>query len=375
MKNLKNIVCPKKKFPNDYNKIERKAIKAISDPKYKIVFFGSSVFKSLIYAGDIDLFQIVPLDKIINSMQYVIKNLLKTDFIMGDIKAGIKPEYSIFLDLLGKIDNGKIIGYKPELIRKIANENNIDDLKEAPLYYGLTINKWIDTYTKIHNLITLRWKPKDILNGYIIEDNKKYFLKDTIKARPDDALNKIDIYYMDNGRLIELTNVFLPSAPAVDNMIYGIKINLLTYLLPDKLNYLKALKRAYTASRMMPTLFYINDLNKITPILLSSINKFNTISTDLGVILDLAKADNKLTLKQFEYIIIHLENLINRINNMGFNVPNIINIINDAIDNIENKDLFVSLLKDAKNEVLKITNFNTKKYIKEYNINLNNFIP
>ena len=374
MKDLKKFVCAKKKFPSDYNEVQQKAIKTITDEKYKRIFFGSSVFKNLIYAGDIDLIQHIPINKIVSSMQYVINRVLKNNYIIGDIKAGVRPEYAVLIDYLGKIENGIIKNYKPELIKNFGIRNNINEIINPPSNYGLTINKWLELFNTIHNLITIRWRPKDILNGFIIDSGKKYYMEDTIRAKPDDALNKIDIYYMDNDRLVELTNIFTYKFPE-EGFVYGISLGFLNYLMPDKLNYLKALKRAYSISRIMPTIFRINDLNKIAPIMISRTNKFNTISTDLNLILDIIKVNDNLSKNHIEQIKTHLINLLNRIKIMGFDIPKINNLIIDALNNMNNKNNFQDLLKTAKNEVLKITNTLTKKYIKEYNINLNNFLP
>ena len=373
MKDLKKFVCPKKIFPTDYPKDIIKAIKDITNKNYNIRLFGSNVFKNLIYAGDVDLDQSMPINKIEKTMKDIIKNLLKKNYIIGDIKVGIKNEFTDLYYLLGTVHNGVIIGYNPKKIMEIAKLYSIEELYNIPLNYGLTLNKWLMVYDIIHNFLTLRWRPDDILNGYLIQDNNKYLLKDCIYKNWDISMCKIDSYFMYNNRLIEITNVLVPDIKIfnVDEALYNIKINLLTYLLPKKLNIAKALKRAYTITRVSTDIL---NLNKIAPFLISPVNYTSSLNTDVGVLLDILSVN---VIKPYQNIIImHLNNLLNKMNDFDlFDINKCIDLIKNAINNINDEEYFNDNLKQCKDILLKHINELAKVYINKYEINLNNFIP
>ena len=372
MKDLKKFVCTKKIYPKDYPNDIQQAVKDITYNNYDILFFGSSVFKYLFYAGDIDLLQKIPKNKISNSMKNVIKNLLNKGYIIGDIKAGYKPECEKFLNALGYVELGQIKNYNPDYISKYALKNGYDDLINPPKNYDITLNKWLEVYDKIHQYITLRWRPEDILKGYLIEDNNKYYLDDVIKKNKCNALNKIDIYVLHKNRLLEITNVFGSYTTEFgERAMYDIKINLLSYLTPTKFNLPKAIKRAYTLSRLNTNIVM---LNKISPFLISPINYLASFNTDISVVLDMLTV-NELT--PYKNIIkIHINNLIKKMSNCNYiNLNNFIIQLKDTLKYLNNKDNLVEKLKYIKQNLLNIINKLTCKYIKDYEINLNNFVP
>jgi len=367
---LKDFVCPKKHYPEDYPKEADVAIKTITISKYPIELFGSAVFKNLIYAGDIDIKQPMPITDIKSSMQKVIKQIHKKDYIIGDIKSGIKRKYSILLEALGNLHNGVIYNYKPDIIKKIANYHNLS-ISVIPPLNGIGVFDWVKLFDEIHQIITIRWTPDEILKGYKVDGNDKYILDECIKYCYNHALNKIDMYFILNDRIIEITNVFEPMHEDVniEDIIYGIKINMLHNLLPDNLNYAKALKRAYTIARLEDD---ASMLNKISPFLVGNINLIASVYTDFNVISDILGADNQL--RNIKDIILnHL--YVTKEKSKKLNDLSIVKVINDLIKNINNEESFIDMLGELKKYLKGIINSLTKTYIKEYSINLKSYVP
>lgn len=372
-KQLHNFVCPKKKYPTDYNEITKEAIKTITISKYDFLLFGSAVFKSLIYAGDVDIRQSVPIEKISIYMKQIIKKIIKKGYIIGDIKAGIKPQLIGLLKNLGIIKNGVIVGYCPELIKEIAEKNNI--VLKIPYPYGLKLNDWLNLYDQIHEIITIRWSPSEILKGYKIEDNIKYVLKDIVKSCYNVSLNKIDMYFMLDDRIIEITNVLEPEQKTfnIHVALYGIKLNMLKYLNAKTLNYPKALKRAYTIARITDNAVM---LNRIVPYLTSPINYIASLLTDINVIVDILESNTKLSTIESK-VLAHLNNLIERFN-LVYNLidaPYFIDSIKFIMSYSNEQDYFLEKLNIIKKELKNIVNEMTLEYIRKYQINLNMFVP
>ena len=124
-KELDKFVYTKKIYPLDYPPSLIKAVKTLSNPNYEVEFFGSSVFKSLYLAGDVDLRQNLPLNKIYSSMVSILKKIKDENYILGDIKAGLDPRFELLKDALGYVKYGRVTNYKPSLIRQIAQNYNL----------------------------------------------------------------------------------------------------------------------------------------------------------------------------------------------------------------------------------------------------------
>jgi len=365
---LKDFVCSKKKYPEDYEKETLKAIKIITSPYYDFVLFGSSVFKYLIYAGDIDILQPLPTKNIMVNMQSIINNIYMNKYIIGDIKAGIKNEYYGMYKSLGYIKNKNIYKYDYKYISKY---NNINNLNLVNLKVNPSLNDWLLLRDEIHKLITIRWTTDDILKGYKIEGTKMYDLETVIKNKNDASLNKIDMYYNDNDRLVEMTNVFLSNDESVDSnkFIYQIKLNMLNYLLDEYKNYAKALKRAYTIARMS------NDaimLKKISPFLVSHINLFASVNSDINVVLDILESGNDIyNIRSLIYN--HIKTILKKLKNLE--MIDIYNDLGKTLKLLNNQKLFISSLENVKKNVLLISNKLTNEYIIKNNIDLNKYIP
>ena len=367
--NLREVVCKKKIIPDDYPKDIYNAMVDISSPNYKMMRFGTSVYKHLIYASDIDLLQTIPVDKIMHEMQNVIRKLLSKGYIIGDIKAGIKNEHAILDNFVGSIRKGKLYGYSGEQIIRYAKTHNIKQLLNVPLNPNL--KEWLEVKREIHLFLTLRFRPQDILNGYLIQDGKRYNLVNTIMNnwKPPVSLDKIDIYIIVNGRIKELTNIYNLDFDVVFNL-QPIKLAIFENILLNN-NYPKALKRAYTVAREMGD---EEMLKKLTPFMVSKINCGITFLTDVKAVLTILEYNKMDTIKNV--ILMHLKCLIERMKDYEcFNIIPFVNMIKRAITNINNEKEFIKILEDFTTKISKIFNFYTIQYIKKMKINLYKYMP
>lgn len=367
-KELKRKVCARKKYPIDYPQNLRDAMETITDDKSPYILFGSSIFRNILFAGDIDIRQQMDMDKqrVDKILQTIIRRIMKRGYLIGDIKAGLNPRYAPFLDYLGMIKGCKIVGYSPAQIMDLARAEGIKNLMNIPSIYDITIPTWLKIYDIVHSIVTVRWDKEEILKGSkrINDDIDLIKLQDAVKFS---ELNKIDMYAFINGKFLEITNVFDQNPPRkVPEIVSDIKLNMLKYLMTD-INYSKALKRAYSAARLEGR---GDQLSKIVPYLTSNINLGSSCVTDLSVIEDILEHGNKLKNIKDE-MMSHLNFVISKLSNFyKANVDKEIKYIYDAIDNIDNQDIFLELINKAKKGLKEIINNLAHEYINNMGLNL-----
>jgi hypothetical protein len=283
-----------KKYPEEYNSELLEAIRIITVPKYEATLFGSSIFKALIYAGDIDIIQKnIPVSEHADLMQFIIKRILharevimRPNYFFGDIKVGRHPLYYPLEDYIGDVYNMKIVGYEPLKIMKLAKKYKLKELYNIPDNSTIDLKNWAELYKIIHNLATLRWKYTDILKGFLVVDKIQVKLSDAVK---NSKLTKIDMYFINGTRLMEITNVLVDKMPDMDEIRHGIKVNMLIYLKEDPPNYPKAIKRAYSVSRAEGN---TEMLEKLILFLKSNMNLLASVITDLSVIPVILETNN-----------------------------------------------------------------------------------
>lgn len=374
---LKSAICSKKIYPVDYQKDVIKAVENITIPSHDIIFFGSSLFRSLLYAGDIDLFQMVKGEEIESAMKSVIKKLIKEKYIIGDIKAGNHPIFEDFYKYLGKISGCRIVDYNPNGMYKMVHDLEIKGIKlKEPLSIvdanKITFKSWLKLFKEIHQLVTLRWTPDEILKGEK-EFMPHYFISlhvATTRASKDIeiALNKIDIYIWINNKFLEITNVFRDEEYR-SFYIENIKLNMMSYIFTDKPNYNKALKRAYSIGRIENNPI----IEKIYPFLNSNYNLLYSATTDLDVIKTILEFNEKISKDLEKKISITLDTVVNRLSyyyksNINKYVEEI-KMINKDIHKFNRLDL-IELLDDIISDLRNIVNHSAIQYMKDNNINL-----
>ena len=250
-----NIMKPKEVIAPYYKDI----LKLLSFNPSKTEILGSFALKSQLYTGDIDMFEVVsmPLVRIASLFQQKIKALLSNSSVyIGDIKLGVYNKLRI-IDETAFYMNNKAYRYdynqSIKRLEEVKPYLNANEYKQARSLLKKNPNEaQLGQIIKNLRFHIIRWKPKDILKGYVLlRDKHKYTLLEGLKSP---TLFKVDITHYHLGVFTEITIIY-----DLRN-IKGLKSNAMRYnvrgsLLNDiriflsKKEYFKVLKRRMSLLR------------------------------------------------------------------------------------------------------------------------------
>jgi hypothetical protein len=200
-----------KKLPENYSTEVAHIINRVSLGKKEVLVMGSAHLRSQQFASDYDLWENASAPNVgifAKRFQEVIRNLEKDPRIfIGDIKLGNKVEWRVIHEN-AYFDNDKLIGYNPtearENITKLLKDKVISK-KEYDDGMKLILDK--PDLLQLRNALKelryniLRWKPQDVLNGYLtLRNGEKYPLD---KALSDPALFKMDFFALLNDGIFQ----------------------------------------------------------------------------------------------------------------------------------------------------------------------------
>ena len=403
-----------KEFPTDYSLGEYEALEAITyDPtelgiielhyQDNVILYGSHIYRGNVLAGDIDIMQIIPLKDQAKALQWVFNNFLynpkleyplNSEMFLGDIKCGIVPKFKGLASYIGTYDNGKIKGYNYDAVKYAFSLST--DLADNKLTIPRKIQskadfiEYLKIYDLAHNLFTQRWKPEEIIQGYVLnEDGSKYTLNMAIY---DSQLTKYDCYMFVNNTYVEITNTLMKesdqSKKKINEFQNGVKLNMLIqYFVKD--NKLKALKRLYALMRMKKDIKMSLLLHDFTQ--RSLVGKYNQIINDLKVFMFIienysdgfATDPNETRIDMFQT---HMGTVVNLIIKMYNPYNKALEKINDDInDYISRSAVFVrgepNAVKNALDYCEKIIEYFSKlidrdctEFIKNNNINFQDYL-
>ena len=376
-----------------------------------VIIYGSSIYKGTArYASDTDAMEeVYEKDKniITKRFQEIVKNVLNNNkkekkdyenqFIFGDIKIGIDDRINIDI---GKIKDMKIIGFNQKKIisnlDKLKNKNIINDdeynlirslveninepllLDEKDLYllkqsnikkYKESLTKWLIIKNKIRDLEILRWKPSDIINGYLMHNNKKFLLKDCF----NNGMVKIDLIYFSGGSYMDVSNTMFFNIDNKPNMSsdikdfqIGIKEAIFDKFYFEHYDFFKGFKLIYSLSK---TKRDIKSLKKINDMLLSNLGIVSKIKSQINTCIDVLKF-YKLSNSKYEFSII--KSLVNNIPQtldmiyefkiLDFDLFNDFSRLFHDFDNKTDPEIIIDTLKLIKGQLLSILNIETTKY-------------
>jgi hypothetical protein len=355
-----------KKYPENYSDdivsvIECLTLKGGSRP-----FLQGSGKLKLSYPSDYDMAQYIPVNKNIkNNFKIVIKNLLKMKNVyIGDIKSGEIPELKVIPnDTNEKNYNERREGFINKINELYKNGCiNKDEYNESKAILKPNM-KNIDILIIKHNIRfeIVRWKPQDILNGFVMYRTHKVDFNDYLL---DDNTTKIDVITWVNGiRYSECSMIyfFTVNGKATNSMavnyIETIK-NEIPYLLYKK-RYMKICKRMNNLETYSEN---PNDkiLKQFYDLFNSDLSLLNQVLGDIAVLKYLIENVKNISKEKFEFEIDQMKyRLGNMTNSQYLNKETTINKLlneleNDIVDlNIIDKleDLLRGILEP---EVLKI---------------------
>lgn len=376
---IEDITKTKNYYSNELNNL----LDYLTFNKKNINILGSFKFKSTKYNSDIDLFEPIEIKNIKSFSKKVkdkIKQILnKEDIYLGDIKIGELEELKIIDDTAYiNPDDGKIYGYdynySIEKLKELNNDKIISDkeynmakklLKPDPNFNDLLL---INKNLRFH---ILRWKPKDILRGYLNYRGYKIKLEDALVSN---NMFKIDYIVYLNNKYIEITNIIdiRKDGVRLNKQSLNLEKNVINdiFLYNEKKEYFKVLKRLYTFFNYK----YSNNLDKkdskkmiekIFNILDSNLGILYQIKGDIEVLIYLLENEKNIKKdrinKQIDNFITRLNNIY-KINEYLKKEDKIISLINSILKtNTKNKVKKLYKLKEKIENILNIETFNKVK--------------
>jgi hypothetical protein len=312
--------------------------------------------------------------------------------IICDVKSGWDERFNIDI---GYIQDMKIKNFKPNKIKKHIDElykneafnkdenneiyallnyfdnmNEYDDstinlIKESnPKKYNTDLSSWLLINDWFYNKKVLRWNIDDLIKGYLIQNNKKFFLKDTIKNH----MTKIDAIYLSKGELNDVSNTIIMKIDGKDNMdtspeqfnkdlkqaIFEKFYNIEDY------DFMKGFKLIYTLSKTTNDIKTLKILNNM---LLSNLGIISKLKSQIGTCIDYVKYCDinniKLDVDYIQSIINYIPQILDSI--YEFKIDNIDEFneygsITNRFDDNTNKNIIIKTLKFIKNKILNILN-------------------
>jgi hypothetical protein len=364
-KNIEKFAYTMREFPKEYPEEIINALSLISGDINNIQIMGSFRQKSLWFSGDIDGFEIIPLEKqaqLIKNIVYKIVSspIYGSKLILGDIKCGTN-KYRDLLKYIGEIKNGVIYNYDLKTMKMIVKDTVVPEIQNAP--QNINYNEWLNLYKFVNSFVAVRWTYTEILKGTTKDG---YLLEPSIH---NSIVTKIDMFYNYYGKYVEITNIIFPEMKQMDFFINQMRIGLSTNLINN--NILKALKNMYSIARLIKD---CNTLEKIAPILISPTNLLNSCNTDIKIIEDLINFGfdihyNKLALDT------HINTIILKLG--GYYLGDLDLSLFNKIKNIENlrdKDNILKEVDEISKIISSIVNKHTNEYIKSNNISFSKYI-
>ena len=333
--------------------------------------FGSMAIRSQQYASDYDLFQFVhmasstdeiALRKLTTDFKFIVHRLTNMkDVFIGDIKAGSVEEWKVLNDRT-YIDGDKVVNYNyfevSEKLDNLKTQNIITADEYTTSKKLLVSNPTPQEYILMEKAIkfnVLRWKPKDISNGYLTLRNFKVVKLEEAFNTP--AITKLDcvVYlrsnqYTDLSIIYQFTNnktVLNPSISARNDEEYDIKKDVLYYLNIEF--YFKVCKRIFTLLRMKGN---SNECIKINSILNDAqLGILYTVYGNIGTILYILEDTAELPIKRIEYEVDQFKNKLSNIYKITQYLDNepeifaLIDRISNAKTNNKRDELITELTK------------------------------
>lgn len=369
---------PKESYTNQIND----SIKLISFSYDDSIVFGSFIYKSQPYPGDIDITeQIIECcdyneasKKLVKAFQMIIKRIHgKKGVYLGDVKAGYDPIiFEFFYNrVYNNFDKNKV---KEELI-KLKNDGYIEDISDM---LKLLNNKYfdednyLDLKDSIRKLYILRWNYNEIMKGYkILINNRKFTLQQGISQI---TLTKIDMWYPINGKYIEVTNAFqlFYQKQKGDNKIqlnYH-SINLLEELKTEVKKYsskhylkpFKMAKRMYSIARILHD---ISTAKPIVELFRSELGLLNQINSEIETLILMLEKLPEPPMKQIKLQIDNFKTRLSSIINTNIDLNNLYKNINVITENALSKEKIIEILVKIHEYIKKIVSNDTLNYLKE----------
>jgi len=289
-----------KSFPDNYSDKVLTILRALSMTDMKhIALRGSSSTRSQLYAADYDGFETVntkTISIICLKLKDIVKKLSSIDqCYINEIKCGEVPEWNVFRKT-ARIENEKVYDFSIKESQSKVDElrrHNIISFKEAEESHKLlekatTLGGFLEAKKSIRYFI-LRWKPIDILNGFLDYRHHRFYLEDAIESG---GMVKIDAIANVYDRFTEFSVIYdiFMKGHRVTNppppIIQSLNEDIIYY---DRRSPFKALKRVFALAKYKNETKYAASL---VDILNSDLGRLYQIISDLKTLRDLLDRPN-----------------------------------------------------------------------------------
>lgn len=380
------FISKKKLIPDSFNEELLKAVKTICYDEKNITFAGSFIFKSLFYSADVDVSEQFPArmssQSIAKALQKVVKKILNSDYYILDIKSGYDLAFKGYFENTGYVKD-QTLHFNYDIVKHdldqcfrngLIQSDDYDELVQLAKKSVSSIKYWLQMREDIRKLITLRWTPKEILQGY------KYGISGEmipLSVAVDLFVTKIDMIFIYQGFYTEMSNIFItknssnkglvfyPISPDPNHYNDAIKYNLFEYLNSEQPNYLKALKRAFVLAKME------NDqsmLQKISPLLVSDVGRLNKATNVLSTIQSMLENLSHPPIKAIDFQLNNLKPWLANIYQFPFNEKAVDSII-DKICRVNPRNKIV-LIESLNDQLKRVINKQTMIYIEKADIKI-----
>lgn len=370
-------------------------IKLISFEKDKDATpFGSFIYRLQKYPGDVDLVEVFSnccdADEVAERFAKRLKKMVKQinskkNHFYSEFKAGSDFRYDINI---GKLENG-IYHPNPELVEINRNlyQRKLLPAKEFDAIQGILLNSTRKTlrgndYDIIYNILrehkVLRWSAAEILQGYKVLPGK--ITKELERALIEPGHVKIDMISLINGKFVEVTN-FLMLAVDISGTLHPINTDIeenhnIPVVLPVEIEKLyfsdfyyspfKMIKRIYSLSRNVQDTV---TLEKIIPFVSSNVSLLYQIRSEVDTIeLIISKYKNPSP-----------TSIYNQLDNMKLRLSTVLELSDDDLEELNNlidaakmnkdKTKKIALLKEIKDKLKIVINYETINYLEKVGLN------
>lgn len=364
----------KQKTKQDLNKDQLKAIKLIEGSLNEGKPFGSFIFKSQTYPGDLDVIEIVEacctVDDVVNKMNTHFKSIIKKinstrGYYVSEIKVGIDERYKI---IPLKMDDADFDEIKIKI--KILYKNELLTSDEKNELVSLLSNMNKDNFDKLKEFFrkkyTVRWTPKEVLTGYkYLPGDKKYTFKDALKSN---SMVKIDAFMPINGRYIEVTNFFvLVLKQGEKSKILNFKYDYENQIREEikKFNSKTFYKPFKMAKRMWGLARYtqnFSDLEKLMPLFQSGVAIINQVLSEIETMILMYTDLKTIPSKTMDRQIDNFKYRLSGVYEFNFDNEMIDSLINDVLFSPSREDKII-LLEKLQKILKEIVNTETIAYL------------
>lgn len=241
-----------RKVPESFSKDYRGVLKYLMfSPDAKVV--GSGGEKEILYSGDIDIMDFMPLR--VESLKRIRQQVVELDdkpFVrVTDIKCGQKPEWNLLRT--PKLENGVVVDYNRndelEALSDLWKKNIVTDaeLRDARnlLKHNLSAVEFLRA-RKALRFGVFRWEVSDIQKGFLkLRDGTMLTLEDACKTSPF----KVDAVTYFPTRIVEFSSIVVWSKEArLPDYETAIQEDIL--VLADEGNWFKVAKRIYLLEKL-----------------------------------------------------------------------------------------------------------------------------